>query len=123
MTLSNTNVCYASVLSSVSYYGTTSTLVFQINYKADSNQIGFLQLLSVRATQNVTYHCRNSVAYFDLEHKTYRRGVKLLGWNDAEITPRGNNKFRYTVEEDECRVSTVQLGERAVNGVVRGWQH
>ncbi|KAG8280284.1 Collagen alpha-2(V) chain [Homalodisca vitripennis] len=52
-------------------------------------KIGFLQLLSSSASQNLTYHCRNSVGYFDLQHKTYRRGLKLLGWNGAEITPRG----------------------------------
>lgn len=63
--------------------------------------------MSAGASQNLTYHCRNSVAYFDLEHKTYRRSLKLLGWNDAEIIPRGNSKLRYSVLEDECRVSSL----------------
>ena len=30
----------------------------KINYKADSNQLGFLQLLSTQATQNITFHCK-----------------------------------------------------------------
>lgn len=80
--------------------------LFQISYKADSNQIGFLQLLSVTAVQNITYHCQNTVAYFDTTLKTYRKGLKFLGWNDVEITPRGNQRLRYTVLEDECRVSS-----------------
>uniref|UniRef100_A0A1B6CMR8 Fibrillar collagen NC1 domain-containing protein n=2 Tax=Clastoptera arizonana TaxID=38151 RepID=A0A1B6CMR8_9HEMI len=86
----------------------------KITYKADSNQIGFLQLLSVSATQNITYHCKNSVAYFDLIHKSYRKGIKLLGWNDAEITPRGNSKFRYNVLEDECRAKRLEWAHTTV---------
>lgn len=77
---------------------------FQISYKADSNQIGFLQLLSVSATQNLTYHCKNSIGYFDSVTKSYKKGLKLVGFNDAEITPRGNPKMRYTAIEDECKV-------------------
>lgn len=75
-----------------------------MTYKADSNQIGFLQLLSSSANQNITYHCKDTIAYFDAEKKTYRKGVKLMGWNDAEILPRGNQRFRYDVLEDECKV-------------------
>ena len=80
--------------------------VFQINYKADKNQIGFLQLLSVTAAQNITYHCKNSVAYFDLISRTYTKGLKLLSWNDVELLPRGNARLRYSVSEDDCRVKT-----------------
>jgi collagen type II alpha len=82
-----------------------SWLRLQLTYKADSNQVGFLQLLSTGASQNMTYHCRNSVAYFDAVKRTYRKGIKLMTWNDVEITPRGNQRFRYDVGEDECRVS------------------
>lgn len=73
-------------------------------YKADSNQISFLQLLSKHAQQNITYHCKNSVAYFDSERKSYRRSMKLLAWNDVEIMSRGNQRLRYDVITDECRV-------------------
>lgn len=75
----------------------------KITYKADSNQIGFLQLLSKQADQNVTYHCKNSVAYFDAERKSYRRGLKLLAWNDAELLGRGNQRLKYEVSLDECK--------------------
>lgn len=75
----------------------------KMTYKADSNQLGFLQLLSVEAQQNFTYHCLNSVAYFDSAKRTYRKGLKLLGWNDVEITPRGNQRVRYEVTDDDCR--------------------
>lgn len=47
---------------------------FKINYKADSNQVGFLQLLSVKATQNITFHCRNTIAYFDKTKNNHRSG-------------------------------------------------
>ena len=36
---------------------------YNINYKADSNQLSFLQLLSGRAAQTITFHCRNTIAY------------------------------------------------------------
>lgn len=50
----------------------------KLTYKADSNQLGFLQLLSGNAVQNVTYHCRNSVAYYNDEKKSHRNALKLL---------------------------------------------
>lgn len=35
----------------------------------------------------------------------YRNGLKLLSWNDAELTPKGPQRLRYEAEVDECRVS------------------
>lgn len=87
----------------------------KLTYKADSNQVGFLQLLSKGASQNMTYHCRNSVAYFDAVKRTYRKGIKLLAWNDAEITPRGNQRFRYDVGEDECRFKKAEWAKTVIS--------
>lgn len=74
----------------------------KINYKADSNQIGFLQLLSAQATQNVTFHCKKTVAYFDRQKNNHRKGIKLMTWNDNELTPKGTQRLRYDVLEDGC---------------------
>lgn len=79
-------------------------MILQISYKAESSQIGFLQLLSREAEQNITYHCKNSIAYFDEERKTYKRGIKLLSYNDVELVPRGSQRLRYEVILDECKV-------------------
>ncbi|TGZ53900.1 Collagen alpha-2(I) chain [Temnothorax longispinosus] len=87
----------------------------KITYKADSNQISFLQLLSKHANQNITYHCKNSVAYFDYEKKTYRKGLKFLAWNDVELTPRGNQRLRYEMIMDECRFHQDRWGKTIVS--------
>lgn len=68
------------------------------------------------ATQNLTYHCKNTIGYYDAETKSYKKGLKLVGFNDADITPRGNPKLRYKAIEDECKVRVVQL-----NVIVIGW--
>lgn len=36
-----------------------------------------------------------------------RRALKLMAWNDAEILPRGNQRMRYEVTLDECKVIIV----------------
>ncbi len=66
----------------------------------------FLQLLSENAYQNVTYHCRNSVAYYDKEANNYKQAAKFMSSNDLELVARRPVKFRYSVSLDECQVST-----------------
>ena len=66
-------------------------------------------MLSKHAEQNVTYHCKNSVAYFDSQGTNYRRGIRLLAWNDVELIPRGNRHFKYNVDLDECKVCILYL--------------
>lgn len=76
-----------------------------MTYKAHSNQIGFLQILMGHGVQNITFNCKNTAAYFNEAKNSYRNGLKLLSWNDAELTPRGPHRLRYDAIEDGCKVS------------------
>jgi collagen type II alpha len=73
---------------------------FDINYKADSNQLSYLQLLSSKAEQTITFHCKNTVAYMNPRNQA-RNAITLMAWNDMEIRHRG--KARYKVLEDNCK--------------------
>lgn len=64
----------------------------------------FLRLLSTEGSQNVTYHCRNSVAYLDEESGSLRKALLIQGSNDVEIRAEGNSRFTYSVLEDGCTV-------------------
>lgn len=75
----------------------------KMNYKADSNQLGFLQLLSTHATQNLTFHCKKTIAYFDSSKNNHRKGLKLMTWNDNELLPKGPQRLRYETLEDGCQ--------------------
>ncbi len=76
----------------------------QFTYKVDRVQLTFLQLLSKEAYQNITYHCRNSVAYFDHASNGYHKAAKFQTYNDLELSPN-RAKFRYSVKLDECQVN------------------
>lgn len=76
----------------------------KFGYKADRVQLNFLQLLSKNAVQNITYFCKNSVAVYDSTKQTYKRGLKLMAYNDIELTAEGNKMFSYHTIRDGCQV-------------------
>ena len=69
--------------------------------------MSFLRMLSLQATQNFTYTCLNSVAWYDNSNRGYEKSLKLLGHNDDEFSAM-QNKPNVTV--DGCRVSTKVYG-------------
>lgn len=89
------------------------SLCFQFAYgnkdqatNAVTVQMTFIRLLSKEASQTITYHCKNSVGYKDEKNGNYKKAVILKGSNDLELKAEGNNRFRYTVVEDSCSVSS-----------------
>lgn len=68
-------------------------------------QLAFLRLLSSRASQNITYHCKNSIAYMDHDSGNVKKALRLMGSNEGEFKAEGNSKFTYAVLEDGCTVS------------------
>ena len=66
-------------------------------------------MLSTKASQNITYHCQNSVGYHHARRDHKRKAIMLQSWNDLEIKHRG--KFRYDVLSDDCQVcsSTIKI--------------
>ncbi|TNN82195.1 Collagen alpha-1(II) chain [Liparis tanakae] len=74
-------------------------------------QMTFLRLLSTEASQNLTYHCKNSVAYMDASTGNLKKAVLLQGSNDVEIRAEGNSRFTYSVMEDGCTKHTGQWGK------------
>ncbi|MEQ2205856.1 collagen, type I, alpha 1 [Xenoophorus captivus] len=72
-------------------------------------QISFMRLMSNQASQNVTYHCKNSIAYMDSATGNLKKALLLQGSNDIEIRAEGNSRFTYSVNEDGCTVSCFSL--------------
>lgn len=70
-----------------------------------ATQLAFMRLLSNKASQNITYHCKNSVAYMDEQSGNLKKAVVLQGSNDVELRAEGNSRFTFTVLEDGCTVS------------------
>lgn len=68
-------------------------------------QLTFLRLMSTEAAQNITYHCKNSVAYMDQDTGNLKKALLLQGANEIEIRAEGNSRFTYGVTEDGCTVS------------------
>merc|ERR1711915_454815 len=77
---------------------------FDINYKADSNQLSYLQLLSSKAEQTITFHCKNTVAYMNPRNQA-RNAITLMAWNDMDCKHR-KNSWAHTVFKVETSKPT-----------------
>jgi len=44
------------------------------------------------------------VANYDATDRSYKKALKILGWNDIELNAMGKKRFKYEVTEDECKV-------------------
>jgi len=71
---------------------------YKIKYPSES-QMTFLRLLSIKASQKLTYFCTNAVAWFNQEENNYEKSIKLLGANDHTIQKFKNKEVIY----DGCR--------------------
>ncbi|KAJ7416827.1 collagen alpha-1(II) chain [Pitangus sulphuratus] len=74
----------------------------------------FLRLLSTEGSQNVTYHCKNSVAYLDEDTGNLKKALLIQGSNDVEIRAEGNSRFTYSVLEDGCTKHTGKWGKTVI---------
>lgn len=82
------------------WVGEIESNAFDINYKADSNQLSFLQMISSSAEQTITFHCKDTVAHLN-RGGNKRHAITFMASNDLEIRHRG--KARYSVTSDECQ--------------------
>lgn len=69
--------------------------------------MNFLRILHNEAHQAFTYFCRNSVAWYDANSKSYDLALSLVGANGHEVQ---TGDFRQRdVEMDGCSVSALRL--------------
>merc|ERR1719498_1026947 len=74
-----------------------------------------LRLMSTEASQNITYHCKNSVAYMDASAGNLKKALLLQGSNEIEIRAEGNSRFTYSVLEDGCTSHTGTWGKTVID--------
>jgi len=104
------------------WFGEAMTDGFQFEYGSEGSvpedvniQMTFLRLMSTEASQNITYHCKNSVAYMDASAGNLKKALLLQGSNEIEIRAEGNSRFTYSVLEDGCTSHTGTWGKTVID--------
>lgn len=77
-------------------------------------QMKLIRLLSKESVQNVTYHCKSSVAYKDGKSGNLKKAIVLKGSNGQDIRSQGSNRLQYTVLEDGCSESYSVWGKTVI---------
>jgi len=85
-----------------------------VSTQSMATQLAFMRLLSNQASQNITYHCKNSVAYMDGESGNLKKAVVLQGSNDVELRAEGNSRFTFSVVEDGCTKHTGEWSKTVI---------
>lgn len=85
-----------------------------VTSKDMATQFAFMRLLANHASQNITYHCKNSIAYMDGETGNLKKAVILQGSNDVELRAEGNSRFTFSVLEDSCTRHTGEWGRTVI---------
>jgi len=87
------------------WFGDSMKGGYHFTYTADEIQMQFLRLSSTGARQNITYQCKNSVAYYDAYNSNYKKALKIMGNDETELSAEGARKFQYDVnlKEDGCQ--------------------
>lgn len=103
------------------WFGEAMTDGFQFEYGSEGSdpadvaiQLTFLRLMATEASQNLTYHCKNSVAYMDQETGNLKKALLLQGSNEIELRAEGNSRFTYSVSEDGCTQHTGTWGKTVI---------
>lgn len=90
----------------------------EFTYNTTKSQIKFLQRLAKQARQRITIQCRNVVAVYDSHNRTYEHSVKLLSFDEEQMSVHGQKAFRYKVVSDGCQERNGEWGETVLE--VRG---
>lgn len=79
-------------------------MILQFTYKIDKIQLNFLQLMSDRAEQQITFNCLNSVAFYNQVNSTFDQAIKMLSSDENELTADSESRLAYSVLSDNCQV-------------------
>jgi len=85
-----------------------------VTTKDMATQLAFMRLLANHASQNITYHCKNSIAYMDEETGNLKKAVILQGSNDVELRAEGNSRFTFSVLVDGCSKKNNKWGKTII---------
>lgn len=96
------------ILIFLNYSGPVSFPHFvQLEYVSEPSQLEFLQLLSERAHQQITYHCKNSVPWPHGNSDDVTKSIKMLTVNGLELHAKSSNKYKPKLVGDDCSVRLI----------------
>ena len=98
----DSDVCFCFII--LLYIVLICLFPVQLKYVSDFSQLEFLQLLSDRARQQITYHCKNSVAWPNGNSEDSAKSIKMLTINGLELHAKSSNKFKPKLLGDDCKV-------------------